>query len=318
MKSQPVKSEYRVFGHDDQPRGDQAHRQNAKALLRPVHGFSRDADRYELSERCAEEDIHGIAAVYNSHRLAAATAPRLNAPRERLSAIAQKIDELRQLIATMGDIERTMYGVAGQVKEVPRELFLRAKGDWLPRSSVEPRPDPQSKWLLQLSALGNLTRVALRIYNAKVGPDVGGRTNVHKELFNSPEYVLIRHGWDLFERFKPGEASSSETGVFHLFLQQIYEYATGNGANERGAPALLPKIKQMLKPLRKYATNLEHLKLAEELECKILDRLTNGASRKELKGLMRALEEATLMIDPDAASELRACTTRKRARSRTP
>jgi hypothetical protein len=288
--NQKKKAEYKLFGHDDRPKGDEIHLQNAKAFLGPFHRASAGADQYELSEQCAEEDICGTAVVYNGHRQAAASAPRLNAPRQRLAAIAQKADELRDLIATMGEMERAMYEVAGQVKEVPHKLYSRAKGDWLPRSSVEPWPDSESKWLSQLDALSELSREVLAIYNQKFGPDVGGRTNVHTELFSSPEHTLIKYGWEIFERFKPKEASTSDTGAFHLFLQQIYEYATGRGANEDGAPALVPKIKRMLEPLRKYAANLDQLRRADEMEAQFLSRLTNGASLEELEVRIKELK----------------------------
>lgn len=209
----------------------------------------------------------------------------------------------------LAGIRRALVDSCSEVDPVVQELVENALVEEMPT------PDSKSKWLDQLGALAELTRHVVAIYIRKVGPDVGGRTNVHKEFFNSPEFVLIRFGWDHFERFRPGQATTSETGDFHLFLQQIYEYATGKGANEDGAPALIPKIKQMLKPLRDYAVNIEYLRLAEEMEAKFLIRLMNGASTEELEASIEELDEISAKVDPKAASVLMASTTRKRVRS---
>jgi hypothetical protein len=209
----------------------------------------------------------------------------------------------------MGDVERLMFEGADE----PATLYARAKVDWLPRSSVATGPDSGSKWLDQLGALAEQTRSVLAIYNQKVGPDVGGRTNLHKELFNSPEYVLISYGWRTFENFKPGLANTSEGGAFHLFLQQVYEYATGKGANEKGAPSFIPKIKRMLKPLRAWAQHVEHLRIVEAMEATFLKQLASGTSKAKLRKAIEDLEVMSSKLDPKAYAMLKDAT-RKRSR----
>ena len=214
----------------------------------------------------------------------------------------------------MGDVERAFFEAAGLMKDVPRKLFLRANAHCLPHSSVEPRSDEHSRWLDQLDALGALTRVLIEIYAENFGPDVGGRTNVHTDHFNSPEYHLILGGWYLFDRFKPGSATSTETGPFHIFLQQIYEYATGEGANETGAPALLPKIKQMLGPLREVEATKEELRLAGALNSQIMRQFLSDASLDEIEASIKAFREQLANVNIASVSDLKTATTRKRAR----
>jgi hypothetical protein len=312
QKANPKSAQpYKIFGHDDKLKGDIVHLAEAKRFLAPFSQKTLGGPPNELSEEFAEAQIKDIAAIYNSHRTQVATAPRSNVPRDRLAELAKKADELHELISSMGDIERAMYEGA----DVPRELYSQAKVDWLPRSSVMPRPDSESKWLVQLAAFAELSRKLLAFYNQSVGPDVGGRTNAHNQLHNSPEYVLIQYGWKLFEKHKPGQSTSSETGAFHLFLQQIYEYATGKGADEVGAPALIPKIKQMIKPLREYERYIENVQLADKLEARFLKRLKKGASYAELKAIISELKGTIEKIDPNAASALNTATTRRRSRS---
>jgi len=302
---------YKLFGLSDQPRGDAVHLQNAKKFLAPFSQTSLSGPDYKLSEQFAEFQIKEIAALYNSHSIQAATSPRSNAPRERFAALARKATELHRLIATMGDIERAFYEGADE----DRELYEQAKVDWLPRSSVTPRPDSDSKWLTQLAAFSKLSTKVLGIYNQKVGPDVGGRTSVHTEMHNSPEYVLINYGWELFEKHRPGEATTSETGDFHMFLQQIYEYATARGANEVGAPALIPKIKQMLKPLRDYQNYIQNSRLADKLDAKLLKGLMKGTPIEKLRPIANELKATLAKMDSNAVAALNKATTRRRARS---
>ena len=294
----PAKT-YSIFGNDAGPKGKPACLKKAQRWLGP---------------NCKEGDVYEIAFIYNSHRIAAAAAPRPNIPGERLAAVAKKADELRELISGLGDIERVLFELAGQVKEVPRDLYRRANGKWLPASSVVSRPVSESKWIAQLRALSELSREVGAIYDRKVGPDVGGRTNVHKKLFQSPEEVLVKHAWYLFERYRPGQATTTEGGPFHRFVQEIYEYATGKGADESGAPTLSTKIKQMLKPLRDYEHNALLLKHAEELGAKILSKLASTATEEEFNASVQELKEAVGKIDPAASEALKNATKRKKDR----
>jgi hypothetical protein len=294
----PAKT-YSIFGNDAGPKGNPVLLKKAQRCLGPD---------------CKQDDVYEIAVIYNSHRLAAAAAPRPNIPRERLAAVAKKADELRELISGLGDIERVLYELAGQIKEVPRGLYKQAKAEWLPVSSAVSRPVSESKWIAQLRGLADLSREVLAVYDRKFGPDVGGRTNVHKKLFQSPEEVLVKHAWYLFERYKPGQATTTEGGPFHRFVQQIYEYATGKGADEDGAPTLSTKIKQMLKPLRDYQHNVLLLKQAEELSAKMLSKLASTATVEELNASMQELREAVGKIDPGASQALKNAAKRKKDR----
>jgi hypothetical protein len=56
---------------------------------------------------------------------------------------------------------------------------------------------------------------------------------------------------------------------FLIFLQCVYEYATGQGANEEGAPALLNKIKQMIGHLRE----LERIRERRDAAKMVLDEV---------------------------------------------
>lgn len=78
--------------------------------------------------------------------------------------------------------------------------------------------------------------------------DKGGNTNLFKENSRSPDCNLVVDGWRVFERFRPNEAKGTEGGVFHAFLQCVYEYATGNEAESHSG--VTTWIKTLAGPLR--------------------------------------------------------------------
>jgi hypothetical protein len=93
--------------------------------------------------------------------------------------------------------------------------------------------------------------------------------------------------------------------------------STRGGDVHGAAVGGVPKIKQMLKPLREHAINIERLRLAEDLEARFLNRLMSGASVEELGRLIAGLKDISAKIDPNATSVLMTATTRKRARLQT-
>jgi hypothetical protein len=301
---------YKYFGLDDAPKGKIIHLMKAKEILAHFRQKGLGGPNHEFSEEFVKSEIVGIARIYRGHQIQAATAPRVNVPRESFAAMAKTANELRELISNMGDVERIMFAGA----DVPRKLYLQARVGWLPQSLAMQRPDSESKWLSQLAAFAELSLKLLATYNQEVGPDVGGRTNVHTQSFNSPEYVLIGYAWSLFEKHKPGQATGGETGEFHQFVQEIYEYATGKGANEVGAPALINKIKEMLKPLRRYQRFIEDRRAAEKLKPLFFKKLRKGVPDAETMSLGRKYYAILARTDWDAVSALKNATVRRRYR----
>jgi hypothetical protein len=57
--------------------------------------------------------------------------------------------------------------------------------------------------------------------------DRGGNTNVWKEREGAPRWGLVNDATQIFELFKPGEATGTEGGAFHEFVNDVFEYATG-------------------------------------------------------------------------------------------
>jgi hypothetical protein len=133
------------------------------------------------------------------------------------------------------------------------------------------------------------------------GDDRGGRTNLYKDLHISPEYQLVTQGWYLFDFFKPGQAKGSLNNGFPIFLQYVYEFATGEGANEEGAPALLNKIKQMIAHLRALKPIRERVDAAEKAVNHVLERGFDDEAVPQLSTMRKELEE----VDRELPTTLR-------------
>jgi hypothetical protein len=74
-------------------------------------------------------------------------------------------------------------------------------------------------------------------------PDRGGKTNMFTQRFGTPSQHLVVRSWEIYEDFKRGGASTTESGSFHSFVYYVRVYATGSSTGKR---ALLNAIKKWL------------------------------------------------------------------------
>ena len=61
---------------------------------------------------------------------------------------------------------------------------------------------------------------------------------------------MVSDGWHCFDSFKPNEAKGSDGKSFHMFIQEIFTYATKKDAEK--SPSFLPIIKKVVKSHRRY------------------------------------------------------------------
>jgi hypothetical protein len=148
---------------------------------------------------------------------------------------------------------------AGSGISTYRELFSsplmdEAGVDGLPEPSNQNKDGEQCGWVRALSALSQyagLTRTTFLISKGiedPDSPDKGGNTSLYKNLYGSAAWHLVQEGWFLYDMFKPDEASGTEGGPFHLFLQDVFEYATGLEPEEHAK--LNHWLKKCCAPLR--------------------------------------------------------------------
>jgi hypothetical protein len=94
--------------------------------------------------------------------------------------------------------------------------------------------------------------------------DVGGNTNLLKEMAGAPEWGLVLGGWYVYDLFKPDTATTTEGGPFHLFLMNVFEFATGQDQEES---KLVPLIKKIVMAGRRFKQIAKREKvLGQELD----------------------------------------------------
>jgi len=164
-----------------------------------------------------------------------------------------------------------------------------------------------------LNALHKLAIAQKSVFDAIVGEDKGGRSNLFTDLYISADYQLVERGWLLFDMFKSDQAKGTMNKPFEAFLQSVYEYATDKGANEQGAPALLDKIKRMIGPLRKTK---EILKEVHGLE-KQLNALRDQWIKEGVSPVPSAITQKVDLLESQSSAaqrQLRQSVSKKRNR----
>src|ERR1700688_2956372 len=226
------KSSFRLAQNDVEPRGAAEALEAAKKCLGPF-----DSRRFGQSEagdeQFAELRIMEIARSYNWHRLLSAQSPRSKVVKKSLDDLVEGTAILFRAIHGLDDFCRFTFEASA---DHPNFSKLHKKGNakWLPSSSFTGSSDRSSRWLIQVNALHQLARQHRDLMELITGNDRGGKTNLHKDIHVSPDYQLVNQGWHLFDLFKPGQAKGTINNDFVIFLQNVYEFATGKGANEDG------------------------------------------------------------------------------------
>jgi hypothetical protein len=118
------------------------------------------------------------------------------------------------------------------------------------------------RWERRLLALDLYLGHCIGICSQKV--DRGGNTNVYKSEWGSPRSALVTSGWYVFQIFRPGEATASENGAFHRFVDCIFEYATDREATAHAKLASHLKLSVPLRESRLEIATIKRLNLERE------------------------------------------------------
>ncbi len=221
----------------------------ALAKLGPFkHRLHDDADRLgpweglggrvALSEQLAFERIWILTTSLNKEERLSQGAPRTKDVVERLTKLETLAGELARHMKSLDDITRHRLQTAGSgvngfgdVIYVP--LMEDADVAGLPMPNEENVYGIADGWVSRLEALSSYANDTLNMFLHSKGissadaADKGGNTNLHKALHGSARWGFVTEGWHLYELFKPGKATGTEGGPFHLFLLDVFEYATG-------------------------------------------------------------------------------------------
>jgi hypothetical protein len=222
--------------------------------------------RISISRQLAIEQVVGLAFALNRERYLEQGAPRSSDVIENLLHLQKLTMELSEFIKGLDDI--TLHhlrtggtGIRGAADIQAFPFFDEADAAGLPAPGILHHKSATSPWLERLEALSHYANSVRTMFMVKQGVDSGkavdkgGNTNLHKKLMGSTQFQLVSHGWYVYDLFKPREATGTEGGPFHLFVMEIFEFATGLDAEEHSK--LTPWVKRVAKTHRQFADLME-------------------------------------------------------------
>jgi hypothetical protein len=224
--------------------------------------------RTPLSEELAREQVFSLAHHFNVAEYLNKGASRYKDVVDRLLKLEELSGELARFLESLDDITRyrlhTMGIGVGRPEDYRHyEIVQAANVEGLPAPSGASTPDTGESWVAKLKALSEYTNVALDYFLLSSGiesvdaVDKGGSTNPHKHFAGSARWSLVSQGWYIFDLFKPGGATGTEGGPFHLFLQEVFEFATGLDPEQESKLSSL--LKTQAKASRRYKEVSEEL-----------------------------------------------------------
>lgn len=259
-----------------EPRGPKNAVRRAVGLLGPFRSrFREDAtghrpveERIPLSEQLAFERVLILARGYNERAYLDRNAPRSKDVIDKLNKVEELAGELARSLSSLDDMTRHLLqtggtGVAGFEDFDFLPLMQDADAAGLPRPANGTETIGAGRWVDRLRALSQYTNWCVNTFLIRLGvedaeaADKGGNTNLYKSGVGPARWYIVTEGWALYELFKPGEATGTDGGPFHQFLDAVFEYATGED------PAENAKLSYWLKTISKV--NRRYKEIQERL-----------------------------------------------------
>jgi hypothetical protein len=310
MRSSPSQRWSGVVSDEDaKPRGSLKYLKAAVSRLGPFAHKTRDDARYaavrsSVSEEDAHREIYKLATNFNRHLRLEIKAPRAKDVVNQLETLQRVTDELATLLASFDDITRSRLQTAGS----DLDQFIENSGleSLAEAADVAGLPSPGTpdetlktfSWIHRLEALSEYVKLTTETFKISKGLseatvlDRGGNKNLFKDVYGSAQWRLVSDAWFCFDSFKPNEATGSDGKSFHMFIQEIFTYATKKDAEKN--PSFLPAIKKVVKSHRRYfEVESELMVRGDELRALFdekMDFKTRELRRIELAGKVIALE----------------------------
>jgi hypothetical protein len=246
--------------------------------IEEAEGHGDEGVRFSISEELAFARVWTLAEQFNKREYLDRDAPRAKHVLQKLERLENLASELGQELKSTDDMTRHLLQTAG--------TGIRFDEDEPARGGAKPRPDPLPVVrdgaisdgqlvddLLLLSRYFAWVQATFRATGSMASadaPDKGGNTNLYRRLYRSARWWLVNEGWHTYDLFKPGEATGTEGGPFHLFLCAVFELATGEMPEENS------KLTHLLKSLTKLNRRNAEIKTATWRLERERERLARG------------------------------------------
>ncbi|WP_441279887.1 hypothetical protein [Bradyrhizobium sp. 63_E2_N1_3] len=222
--------------------------EQAVQSLRPIstmHRLSEFGERQHCAcVSCAANEVQRLAIELNQNKLLERDAPRAKHVVDGANLVAQCADQLLKAIKGTDDYTRKAFMEYGRYSSVQDLPTYSGQFDNFEEDDDYPDPaddDNESLWIQNLLELRQGARLVAAEFKKSRGAersapiDKGGRTNLFKEGFGSPDRNLVISGWSVFETFLHKQAKGTEHGAFHEFLKHVFKYATGRSSERHSS-----------------------------------------------------------------------------------
>jgi hypothetical protein len=204
----------------------------------------RDAEAIRVTVIIAAAAYHQVARLYEA-------APTRKKLRENLTALR---DALGGAAAILEGADPYVLAALCLFGFPDREAIALKRGDNSPLCNF-------------LAALRDMADAALKVL------PLTGAASGQKAWTNAPKRALVLRCMEVFERYRPGEATSTTGGPFQEFVSYVYEVGTGEAIADLETPVkaarrliregrageLLNPIAEAFNPLLKYQSSLNKL-----------------------------------------------------------
>lgn len=258
------------------------HQTDADALAAGAE-FVDGKTRFPISAEAARRLVTEIAQNFNTAVYFDAAAPRIKAIYSELSELFAATNNLIDVLGALNDVTlhelRTREDMALFFGENVISNMDIALTKELPVPANETSTLEPHSWQDRLTALSRhaeFTKRRLEYERERVGrspADTGGQTNVFKVALGPPKWGLVIESLTIFDAFKPDEATGSGNGLFHHFVSEIFEVATGKESVEAAVDDwvkdLVPvyrQLKQVQAELRDIDARMSDFKTGHEID----------------------------------------------------
>jgi hypothetical protein len=189
-----------------------------------------------LTRERAIELIRDTARRFNQALYLAESAPRFKHMVEELDKLEASATQLAEDLESLNDFTRIELRRVGSDPEHHPEYNALM---WAADTASLPPPAPDDlnvalPWTTRLAGLKTLVKTTRnnilerRAYMRGQDGDEGGNTNIFLEELGAPRWGLVFDCLEIFEKFRPGEATGTIGGPLYEFINCVFEYATGH------------------------------------------------------------------------------------------
>jgi hypothetical protein len=258
---------------------------------------------------CAEEKIRRLAIRFNTHRFLDKGAPRAADVVSDLDRVSLKSHELLEALMSLNDYARQRLQMPRKYEKwdhcAGATLFKKANAIDLPLPGSRTEPASDGLWIERLAALEQFARTMSDTFRQSRGiqeqkdVDKGGRTNLFKEQYGPPAWILVTGAWHIYNSFKPDQAVGSDGSNFHFFINCVHEYATGSSKENSTLQYWMTRLvkarrrnDQLLQKLSALESRLDELQTDQNIDS------DKGAEIRELEDQISIARKAATDLFP--------------------